>query len=847
MSRRRAATGAERFGAERLAARGHRPHAFQREAWRAWDRGEEGLIHAATGTGKTLAAWLGPLASIREAGGPRGLEVLWITPLRALATDLERALAEAAAEIAPEVRVERRTGDVGASMRKRQRERPPACLVTTPESLSVLLSYADAPRAFRHLRAVVVDEWHELMGTKRGVQTELGLAALRGFAPELRTWGLSATIGNLDEAMETLLGPGRAGRRIESGPRKCVVIETLIPDAIERYPWSGHLGTRLTDRVLASIRAARTTLLFTNTRSQAEAWFQAILRAAPDLLGAAGLHHGSLDRAVRQEVERLLREERLRVVVCTSSLDLGVNFPAVDQVVQVGSPKGIGRLLQRAGRSGHRPGVPSRVIGVPTNALELIEFAAARDRIATGSVEPRRPIERPMDVLVQHVVTRALGGGVAPEGLLAEVRGTRAFRDLTDAQWAWALAFTSRGGDALAAYPRFRRATLDEAGQLRVPDVAIARNHRLGIGTIASDAALSVRFVGGRTIGTVEESFVAHVRPGDRFVFAGRVLELVRVREMTVQVRTARARSGRIPRWVGGRSPLSTHLADAVRDRVDRARLGERGPREMRAIAPLLALQARVSRLPAREELLLERVRTRDGDHAFLFPLAGRLAQEGLGALLAHRLTRRRRTSVTAVATDWGIELLSRHPLPDDPAEWRELLAPANLLEDLLACLDTTELARRHFREVARIAGLIVPAFPGRPRSNRDLQASSGLFYDVLTEHDPGNLLVAQAQREVLDRELEVARLRELLERCRALDLRVVATEGLSPFAFPIWTERIRAQHVTSESWQDRVREMLDRLESAKPDRTDGPAVEVRATAAAPRGRRGARAGRAAR
>jgi ATP-dependent Lhr-like helicase len=815
-----------------FASRGWTPFAFQCEAWSAYTSGESGLLHAPTGTGKTYAVWFGPLMEWLDGsqGGaadmPRRekklpLRVLWITPLRALANDTVEALRAPLDDLGIPWTVELRTGDTTSSVKQRQRRTPPTALVTTPESLSVLLSYDGAREMFAHLRCVIVDEWHELMSTKRGVQTELGLAALRAFAPKLRIWGLSATMGNMAEAAATLLGPdpGHAPRLIHADLHKEVCIDTLRPDEIERFPWSGHLGTKLLPRVLERIHNATSTLLFTNTRSQAEIWFRSLLRADPSLVGAFALHHGSLDRGVRVEVEKLLRNGRLRAVVCTSSLDLGVDFPPVDQIVQIGSPKGIARLLQRAGRSGHQPDAVSRVIGVPTNALELIEFDAARDALAARRIEPRRPLDRPLDVLVQHVVTRALGGGFVADDLLAEIRSTSAYARLDGREWRWVLDFAVRGGDALRAYPHYRR-VVERDGRFIVESRQIARRHRLSIGTITSDASMLVKFVSGRTIGSIEETFISRLAPGDRFVFAGRTLELIRVREMTAQVKLAKHRRGRVPRWAGGRSPLSTHLAAAVRAKLGEVLNGSFDTPELASVRPLLELQAAMSIIPGPDQLLIERTKSRDGHHVFLFPLEGRLVHEGLAALLAYRITRTRPTSINITPTDWGIELLSRHPLPAERETWRGLLSPDDLLDDLLACLNSTALARRHFREIARVAGLIMPGFPGQQKSARQLQASSDLLFDVFAEFDPSNMLLDQAKREVLDRELEVRRLRNALESTGGRDLIVVETKRLTPLAFPIWAERLRSQYVSSERWNDRVREMLAKLERDAPETT---------------------------
>jgi ATP-dependent helicase Lhr and Lhr-like helicase len=805
-----------------LASRGWEPFPFQREVWRAYLRGESGLVHAATGTGKTYAAWLGPLleaGGVASSAGTRAappLRVLWITPLRALAADTEAALREPLAALAPEWRLESRTGDTSAALRARQRTRLPTALVTTPESLALLLSRDDAPGLFTDLRLVVVDEWHELMGTKRGVQAELALARLRRWRPGLRTWGLSATIGNLDGAREALLGvaPGRRSRIVRGLVPKEVLVDALLPPSIERFPWAGHLGTQLLPQVVDAVEEGETAIVFTNTRSQTEIWYQALLAARPEWAGRIALHHGSLDRARREWVEEGLRSGALRCVVATSSLDLGVDFSPVDRVLQVGSPKGVARLLQRAGRSGHRPGAVSRVTCVPTHALELIEVAAARDGMRAGAVEARLPVERPLDLLAQHVVTVALGGGFDPDDLLAEVRTTRAYAGLLDDEWAWVLDFVTRGGSALDAYPEFRRVVVGDDGRMVVEDRAIARRHRMSIGTIVSDAAVSIRYVRGATLGTVEEGFIARLQPGDRFVFAGKPLELVRLRDMVAHVRRAPSPAGAIPRWMGARMPLSTELAAALRARLEEASRGIFREEEMEAVRPILEIQARWSRIPAADELLIERVRTREGHHLFVFPFEGRLVHEGLAALLAYRLSRLRPISFTFSMNDYGLELLSPDRAPLEEALDAGLLSPGGLLEDVPASLNATEMARRQFREIARVAGLVFQGFPHAGRSARQLQASSGLFFDVFSRYDPGNLLVGQAHREVLERQLESSRLGRALERLSAS--RVVITEPARtpPLAFPLLVDRTR-EAVTTESLGERVRRMQTALERA--------------------------------
>jgi ATP-dependent Lhr-like helicase len=808
-------------------SRGWTPFAFQREVWSAYRSGQSGLIHAATGTGKTLAAWGGPLTEwldeqilkgathtgrVKRADAPP-LRVLWITPLRALAADTEEALRQPLVDLGIPWTLESRTGDTSAAMRSRQRRRLPTALVTTPESLSLLLTRDDAGDMFADLRAVVVDEWHELMGTKRGVLVELALARLRFYQPNVRTWGLSATIGNLGDAMSALLGVGGDGRIVRGVDPKEVVIDALIPPVVERFPWAGHLGTQMLPQVVAAIEEGESAIVFTNTRSQTEIWYQAILNARPDWAGVIALHHGSLDRGRREWVETGLRNGKLRCVVATSSLDLGVDFSPVDRVLQIGSPKGVARLLQRAGRSGHRPGAVSRVTCVPTNTLELLEVAAARDGAERGAIESRLPVDRPLDVLAQHVVTVALGGGFEEDQLLAEVRTTRAYADLSDVEWRWTIAFLSTGGDALGAYPEYSR-IVKAAGRWVVESAEIGRRHRMSIGTIVGDAQIGVFYLRGGALGSVEESFVARLKPGDRFVFAGTPLEFVRVREMKAWVRRAPNSKGAIPRWQGSRLPLSGELSELLRERLSEAARGIYRGEEMGAIRPMLELQAKWSRIPSADELLVERVKTRDGWHLFVYPFEGRLVHEGLAALLAYRLSLRAKITFSLASNDYGVELLSPVEPPLDDALAAGLFSPHGLFDDITAALNATEMAKRQFRELARVAGLVFPGLPRSGKTARQLQVSSGLFFDVLRRYDPENLLLGQASREVVERQLESTRLGRMLERISRSRIVVMNPRRPTPLAFPLVVDQTR-ERVSSESLSDRIKRMQLSLERA--------------------------------
>lgn len=836
-----------------MQTRGWTPADFQRRAWKEYLAGRSGLIHAPTGTGKSYSIWLGiveeglrerkladeqltnaspaevvEVAQSKRKRAPRPpapllaapFRALWITPMRALANDLVAGLQRPIEELGLSWEIGLRTGDATAAMRRRQRERMPTALVTTPESLSLLLSYPEARNWFADLKVVVVDEWHELIGTKRGVQTELGLARLRMFNPSLRTWGLSATLGNLDEARDVLLGSRASeGVVVHGAQPKQIDVVTVLPDKMERFPWAGHLGKKMLPKVVDAIAAAKSTLVFTNTRSHAEIWFREILHARPEWAAEIALHHGSLDRGLREYVERRTREGTMKCVVCTSSLDLGVDFSPVDQVIQIGSPKGIARLLQRAGRSGHRPGAVSRVLCVPTHAFELVEYAAVRDAAAARSLEGRLPIEKPLDLLAQHAVTLALGEGFDSHALFHEVRTTHAFRNLTDDDWQWTLDFVRRGGPALNAYPQYAKLETIE-GRFAVRSPQTARLHRMAIGTITSDAAVTIRFLKGARLGTIEESFIAKLKPGDKFDFAGRTLEFVRFRDLTAYVRKAAKSSGTVPRWLGGRLPLSSELASAVRRKL--GELSERrdiGP-ETAKIRSVLDIQAAWSCVPNEKQLLIETSKIRGGHQCFVYPFEGFLVNEGLAMLVANRLARHEPRTFTITANDYGFELFSPQSLDFTPERWREMLSVDNLLDDLAGCVNADELAKRRFRDIARIAGLIFSGYPGAPTTARQLQVSSGLIFDVFREYDPRNLLLDQARREVLEQQLESGRLARGLRRIADSELLVHPIARLTPLAFPLWAARLQKTQVSNESWTARVQRMALQLEKvAEPRR----------------------------
>jgi ATP-dependent Lhr-like helicase len=737
------------------------------------------------------------------------------------------------------LRVGIRNGDTSNTERTKQLRTPPQILITTPESLSVLLSNTKAPELFAQLQAVVLDEWHELMGSKRGVQAELCLSWLRRLRPQLRTWAISATIGNLNEAAQAAVGvdpspsPGKP-RLITAPIQRTTAIRSLLPDSIDGFPWGGHLGLRMYEELVAGLDPGISTLLFTNTRNQAERWHQCLRFACPEMEGALALHHSAIDRAEREAIEAQVKSGALRWVVCTSSLDLGVDFQPVERVVQIGSAKNLARLLQRAGRSAHCPGGTSQVLFMPTNALELLEVSAMRRGLEDGLVEHRRPPQLPLDVLLQHLVTLACGAGFVPLDELETVRRCWSFRALTDNQWQWCLDVLEHGGQCLAAYPRYRKLVRcglnnddpvadGEPYRYRVLDKAIARLHRFNIGTITADRSVTVRLVRGSVIGHVEEAFISRLKPGDVFFFAGRQLEFVRLREMTAQVKASTRKSSTVPAWAGGQMALSDLLSEHLRLEIDRCALALAGEAELdtpelQALEPLLQRQHDLSHLPRVDELLVEHCRSREGSHLFVYPFEGRFVHEGIGFLWAWRLARHRASTITVSVNDYGFELLAPKGYPFDELlelHGDELLDLKHLEADLEQALNFSELCRRRFRAIAQVSGLITQAMPGQNKTGGQLQISAALLFDVFQKHEPDHLLLEQARREVLEEQLEQPRLRAALDRMAssAWQLQRIARPG--PLAFPLLVERLN-NRLSNETLLERVQRLIAEAQRAE-------------------------------
>ncbi|MGM0557728.1 MAG: ligase-associated DNA damage response DEXH box helicase [Myxococcota bacterium] len=787
---------------------GWTPLPYQERAWEAYGRGDDGLLHVPTGAGKTYAAYLAALAEIADNPGD-GLRILYVAPLRAMSRDIQKALQAPVDALDLPVTIESRTGDTSSSVKKRQKKRLPNVLITTPESLTLLMTYRHARRHFQTCRMIVVDEWHELLSSKRGTQTELALARMRNWCEEVQTWALTATISNVEEAAEAAAGVGSEPTIIKAELQRPITVETLLPREVDSFPWYGHMGLRMLDDALERLAPEHSTLVFTNTRSQAERWFQAVVDARPEWEPLMALHHGSISKKERRRIEDGLKSGDLRLVVCTSSLDLGVDFAPVERVFQLGSVKGVARLIQRAGRAGHRPGAPCQITCVPTHALELFEITAAREAVESGDLEPRHPMNKPLDVLAQHLVSCALGDGFVADDLYDELLTTGAYRTLTRDEFAWTMDLVEHGGDTLRAYDRYHK-IVERDGRFVVEDRRIARQHRMSIGTITSDASVQVRYLNNKWLGTVEESFISKLEPGDVFMFAGRVLELESFHDMKAYVRVSHQEPSHLPRWMGGRLPISRSLSSAVRQLFEDVRDDNWDSAEVTAALPIVEAQTRLSAIPSHDQTLFELCETSEGYHAFIYPFEGQLVHEGLASLLALRLQRRQPGTFSLSANDYGIELLSAEPYPFVDLLMQDVFTDENLFDDAMESINVSELARRQFRGIARIAGLVFDGYPGSRKSDRQLQASSGLIYDVFAKYDPDNLLLHQSRREVLEQQFEETRLIETLRRLRETDWVITQVERPSPLGFPLLIDRIRAR-MSNQSLLQRIAKMKER------------------------------------
>ncbi len=786
------------------------------ESWNAYLNNENGIVNAPTGSGKTLSLFVPILLeSIQQkTEKEKGIHAIWITPIKALSKEISAASQRAIEGMGSKWKVGVRNGDTTTTERSKQKKSPPQILITTPESLHLLLATPGYEDYFKSLKCMVVDEWHELVGSKRGVQIELALSRMKSFLPDLKVWGISATIGNMEEALQVLMGSyykDKKTRIVKSQIKKRIEIISVLPDEMDQFPWAGHYGMTLLEKVLPIIHESQSTLIFANTRAMCEIWYQRLLELDPDLAGWMAMHHGSLDRKLREWVEDSLHAGSLKAVVCTSSLDLGVDFRPVETIVQIGSPKGVARFMQRAGRSGHQPGALSKIYFVPTHSLELVEAAALRNAIAENKLERRIPYVRSFDVLVQYLLTLAVSNGFMSEETFEEVRKTYCFSSISQEEWAWILSFLIDAG-SLSAYDEYRKIGIDKTGRYRVLNKYIAQRHRMSIGTIVGSDQMQVKYVSGKRIGTVEEWFVAQLNPGDVFWFAGKSLVLVRIKDMMVQVRKSKSKKGRIPVWAGGRMQLSSQMSEGLRTKIDQAARLQLQDEELLAMSPLFETQLERSRIPRKDELLIELFKDKEGHHLLVYPFEGRFVHEGMASLMAFRISKDKPSSFSIAMNDYGFELLSDEPFDLSEDKIMELLSSKKLSQDIESSLNSVEMAKRTFRDIASISGLIFKGFPGNQKKSRHLQSSTALLFGVFHDYEPNNLLYLQAYDEVRTFHLEETRMRMALERIKTQNLVFTRPYSATPFSFPIIADRLRAK-MSTEKLTDRIKKMKLKLE----------------------------------
>ena len=795
-----------------------KPFPFQKATWKAFLQGRNGLLNAPTGSGKTFALWF-PIVLNYLKKNPDyktrhipGLKAIWITPLRALSQEIKQSAERVCADLGTQMTVGIRTGDTSAKDRAKQKTQMPDLLITTPESLHLLLATKGYAKLFKDCSAIVVDEWHELLGTKRGVQMELALSRLKSISKSLRIWGISATIGNLEQAREVLLGPETQALQnsvmIKAKLHKKITVKSIIPQEMETFPWRGHLGIRLLETIIPIIEQSKTTLLFTNTRSQCEIWFQKILEKHPEFAGEIAMHHGSINKDTRLWVEQAIRNESLKAVVCTSSLDLGVDFAPVETVVQIGGPKGVARFLQRAGRSGHRPGKESVIYFLPTHAIELVEASALQQAVKQNAVEDRIPYLNSFDVLLQYLTTLAISDGFYPDEIFKEVKQTFCFQALTQAQWHWLLNFLVMGSQSLQTYDEYKKVEVEEDGKFKVNNRGIAMRHRFQIGTIVGDANLAVRYQKGGYIGSIEEYFISKLTAGDVFTFAGRNLEFIRIKEMQAYVRNSSKKTNKVPSWMGGRLTLSAQMSELLRNELySVSRPVSEQSLEIRSLAHIFDRQRAESIVPKPNELLIETFKTTDGHHHIFYPFEGRFVHEAMGSLLSYRISLLSPITFSLAFNDYGFELLSDQELDLQQVIDNDLFSKDYLMEDLQKSLNATEMARRKFRDIAVISGMVFTGYPDKGIKMKHLQSSSQLLFDVFRDYEPEHLLFQQAFTETFEHQLEEGRLRLALERIATQEIVWKACQNPTPFSFPIITDRLR-EKLSSEKLADRIKKM---------------------------------------
>ncbi|RRQ49677.1 ligase-associated DNA damage response DEXH box helicase [Maribacter algicola] len=795
------------------------PFPFQKDTWQAFLQGKNGLLNAPTGSGKTYALWF-PIVLNYIKKNPdyktkhkKGLKAVWITPLRALSQEIKQSAERVVTDLGTQMTVGIRSGDTNTKTRAEQKKQMPDLLITTPESLQLLLATKGYDKIFKDCQAIVVDEWHEILGTKRGVQMELALSRLKTISKKLRIWGISATIGNMEQAREVLLGPASKALEnsvlIKANLNKKITVKSIIPNKMETFPWRGHLGLHLLEYVVPIIKNSKTTLLFTNTRSQCEIWFQKILEKHPEFAGEIAMHHGSINKETRIWVENAIRNESLKAVVCTSSLDLGVDFAPVETVVQIGGPKGVARFLQRAGRSGHRPGKESVIYFLPTHAIELIEASALQKAVKHNTVEDRIPYLNSYDVLLQYLTTLAISDGFYPKEIFKEVSETFCYQALSEDYWQWLLNFLVMGSQSLQSYDEYKKVEIEEDGRFKVNNRGVAMRHRFQIGTIVGDVNLTVKYQKGGYIGTIEEYFVSKLNKGDIFTFAGRNLEFIRIKDMQVHVKNSKKKTSKVSSWMGSRLTRSAQMSELLRNELySSSEAMENQSVEIRCLAHIFERQRRESIVPQPNEFLIETFKSRDGYHAVFYPFEGRFVHEAMGSLLGYRISLLSPITFSLAFNDYGFELLSDKPIDMQQVLDNNLFTTDFLLDDLQKSLNATEMARRKFRDIAIISGMVFTGYPNKGIKMKHLQSNSQLLFEVFRDYEPDNLLFQQAFTETFEHQLEEGRLRLSMERIATQKIVWKQCEKATPFAFPLITDRLSRERLSSEKLEDRIRRM---------------------------------------
>lgn len=790
---------------------------FQRNTWDAFLAGKHGLLNAPTGSGKTYALWVAIVLNYikqnpdYKKAPKKGLKAIWITPLRSLSQEIAQSSQRFVDGIDLPFSIGIRSGDTSTKERTAQMKSMPDLLITTPESLHLLLASKDHDKIFKDCSAIIIDEWHELLGTKRGVQMELGISRLLGLSKNIRVWGISATIGNLEQARQVLLGVDESRFRksvlIKANLKKDIEVKSIIPESMDKFPWRGHLGLHLLKEVVEIINSSRSTLIFTNTRAQCELWFQSLMTNYPEFAGEVAMHHGSINKETRVWVENAIRNESLKACVCTSSLDLGVDFAPVETIIQVGGPKGVARFLQRAGRSGHRPGETSVIYFLPTHALELIEASALQKAVSTQAVEDRLPYILCFDVLIQYLCTLAVSGGFYPNQIFPEVKNTFCFSNITDDEWRWCLKFIVYGSSSLQTYDEYKKVKIADDGRYYIDERAVAMRHRLQMGTIVGATNVTVKYQTGGYIGTVEEYFISKMDRGDVFVFAGRTLEFIRLKGMIAQVRNSTKKTKTVSSWQGSRLPLSAQLGELLREEMENFQTGKKRTPEVKALKDIIQRQQLESIVPMNNQFLIETFKTREGYHAVFYPFEGRFVHEAMAGIIAYRVSLLKPITFSLAFNDYGFELLSDQQFDMQEILDNDLLTPDMLTQDLLSSMNATEMARRKFRDIAVISGLVFTGYPNKIVKTKHLQNSSQLLFEVFRDNEAENLLFRQAYTETFEQAIEEYRLRDALVRIQNQEIVWKACEKPTPFSFPIITDRLR-EKLSSEKLADRIKRM---------------------------------------